>query len=219
MPHSRAGILQPYETLIEDLIASGVLHSEALIAAFRAIDRADFVPAEHQSLAYADTALPIGHGQTISQPYTVAFMLELLNPKPGDTILDVGCGSGWQTALLSHVVSQDGKQGRVIGIELIPELAEMAERSLNKYSLLDREMSTILCQNAESGLPAEAPFDGIIGAASADEIPPAWKEQVKVGGRIVLPIGSDIVRLTKVGANEFDEDHHPGFAFVPFMTE
>lgn len=205
--------------LTDYLVRIGVLRSEVLIRAFRAIDRADFVPAEQQHMAYADIALPIGHGQTISQPYTVAFMLELLDPKPGDRILDVGCGSGWQTALLAHVVTQRQKKGQVIGIELIPELAELAQRNVGHYSFTNRGIAEIRCQNAEPGLPDEAPFDGIIGAAGAAEVPPAWKEQVKVGGHIVLPIGSEIVKLTKRVDGQFDEEHHPGFAFVPFIPQ
>lgn len=211
--------MRDQQTLAKYLVGTGVLKSELLIRAFEAIDRADFVPAEHQMFAYADTALPIGHSQTISQPYTVAFMLELLDPKPGDRILDVGCGSGWQTALLAHVVSQENEQGRVIGVELIPELAALAKRNVSRYSFLDRGVCEIRRQNAEPGLPDEAPFDGIIGAASATEVPEAWKEQIRIGRRIVLPMGPDVVRLEKLSETTFDEQRHPGFTFVPFMRE
>ncbi|MBI4022881.1 protein-L-isoaspartate O-methyltransferase [Candidatus Berkelbacteria bacterium] len=215
----RLTTLSQNDQLVDGLVETGVLESDSIIRAFREIDRADFVPDSLRDRAYENTPLPIGHGQTISQPYTVAFMLELLDPQPGNTILDVGCGSGWQTALLSHIVSQHGKRGRVIGIERIPELADLAEHTVSRYSLADRGVCQILCQNAEPGLPDEAPFDGIIGAASASAVPAAWQEQVEVGGRIVLPVGSEIIRLEKLETGEFDEQRHPGFVFVPFVTD
>ena len=148
------------------------------------------VPVAYADEAYEDSALPIGHGQTISQPYTVAFMLELLQPKRGDKVLDVGSGSGWQTALLAHIV---GTEGTVIGIERIPELKEMGEKYLplrfytgNRYRAFDQRRRR---------LPKEAPFDCIISGASAQEVPAAWKEQLSIGGRIVMPVHDSIFLL------------------------
>src|SRR3989338_7282497 len=111
--------MQSHDELILYLQTSGVLKTPALLRAFRAVDRGQFVPLEDRAVAYVDAPLPIGHGQTISQPSTVAFMLERLQPAEGMRILDVGCGSGWTTALLSAVV---GASGVVIGTERIAEL-------------------------------------------------------------------------------------------------
>ncbi len=116
--------------LVEHLIKRGVLKTPKIIEAFKKIDRKDFVKEEFLEEAYFDTPLPIGFGQTISQPYTVAFMLELLEPKEGDTVLDIGSGSGWTTALLAYIV---GNKGKVIGVERIKELVEFGKKNLAKY--------------------------------------------------------------------------------------
>ena len=113
------------DNLVKELITNGALKTPRIIEAFRAIDRKDFVPEELQDEAYGNYPLQIGYGQTISQPNTVAFMLELLAPELGNKIIDVGSGSGWQTALLAHIV---GPKGKIFGIELVPELKKMGER-------------------------------------------------------------------------------------------
>jgi protein-L-isoaspartate(D-aspartate) O-methyltransferase len=214
------------EQLVRELIIQGVLKSERIIAAFRAIDRADFVPSESKKFAYVNEPLPIGFGQTISQPLTVAFMLELLNPKPGEKILDIGSGSGWQTALLSFCVSRDTKgkeiskeeQGRVFGIERIPELAKRSIKNISNYNFLKKGVAEIHCLNAELGFREEAPFHKIIAAASGEEIPLAWKKELLEGGVILAPLGSRIVRLIKKDG-EWEEEFYEGFSFVPFIKD
>lgn len=205
-----------YRQLITDLIESGVLKTPEIIAAFEAIDRTDFVPAEFRSQAYINEPLLIGFGQTISQPWTVAFMLEKLQPQIGQKILDVGSGSGWQTALLAYIVGQTGK---VIGLELIPELCQMSRQNLARYNFLRRGTVELHCLNAANGYPPAAPFDRIISAASAPEIPSAWFEQLKIGGRLVAPVDSTIVLVHKIAQDKFDREVFPGFAFVPFVAE
>lgn len=202
------------EVLVDSLIARGALKTPAIIKAFQKIDRADFVPEELKSQAYVNAPLAVGQGQTISQPLTVAFMLELLQPKAGQTILDVGAGSGWQTALLAEIV---GESGHVVALEVVPELCEQGTRDIEKYHFIERKRVELHCQNATDGFLDKAPFDRIIAAASAFEIPAAWKEQLKTGGRIVAPVGMSLVLLVKKEDGSWREQEFPGFVFVPFV--
>ncbi len=227
------------DELIQNLKRAGVLQSPFVTAAFHAIDRRDFVPAEHQHEAYGDYPLPIGGGQTISQPFTVAFLLDLLDPRPGETILDIGAGSGWQATLLAHVVSQEEgqesphqnkfgagqakvksqKSGKVYAIERIPELCRLARANISKYGFIQQGTAELHCGDATGGLPDAAPFDKIIAAASASEIPVAWKQQLKTGGVMVAPIQASIWRYRKLGPDEWKAEEFPGFAFVPLVTK
>ena len=203
------------KNLIKELISSGYLKTSRLVEAFEKIDRKDFVPEEIKSEAYVNSALLIGHGQTISQPLTVAFMLELLQPEEGNKIMEVGSGSGWQTALLASTV---GNKGKVLAVELIPELCAFGKRNVSKYDFIKKGIVKFFCFNAAKGLLEEAPFDRIISAASAEETPKEWKEQLKIGGRLVLPIKNAVHLLIKKGENNFEEQIFPGFAFVPFVV-
>ncbi|PIR57834.1 MAG: protein-L-isoaspartate O-methyltransferase [Parcubacteria group bacterium CG10_big_fil_rev_8_21_14_0_10_38_31] len=213
------------QRLIEDLVSEGYLKTPRIINAFRHIDRADFVPEELKFEAYVNAPLPIGFGQTISQPSTVAFMLELLDPKPGDKILDIGSGSGWQTALLAFIVSHNDegeelepeKEGKITTIELIPELEMMARKNVSKYNFIKKGIVEIHCLNATKGFSREAPFEKIIAAASTDKIPEEWKRQLNVGGIIIAPISLSLWRYKKNEDGSFKEEEFPGFAFVPFI--
>ncbi len=204
------------EQLIQQLIESGVLKTPEIIDAFRAVDRANFVPEERKDEAYRNVPLPIGFGQTISQPETVAFMLELLQAKKGEKIMDVGAGSGWQSALLAQIV---GEKGKILSIEIIPELKQFGYQNISKYGFLQDGIIESLSLNAEAGMPEEAPFDKIIAAASANFVPQEWKHQLKIGGRIVIPIKESIWLVEKTAKNEFKETEYPGFLFVPFVPE
>lgn len=205
------------KALMGQLKQSGALRSERIAEAFEAIDRKDFIPAEYEELAYEDRPLLIGYGQTISQPTTVAFMLELLDPRSGQTIADIGSGSGWQTALLAYIV---GKTGRVVAVEVIPELLKQAQRSIAPYQFSN---ITWLSGSAWDPLPVTDRFDRIIIAAASQEVPPQLLKRLKVGGRLVAPLGlefsQDIVVFEKQGEDRYATKPFPGFVFVPLVKK
>lgn len=204
-------------TLIDSLIEEGWLKTPRIIEAFRKIKRIDFLPEDMKDLADLNEALPIGHGQTISQPLVVAFMLEKLQPQPGNKILDIGSGSGWTSALLGDIV---GEEGKITAIEVIPELKEFGEKNVSKYNFIKKGQVQFICADGSKGYEREAPFDGILVSASVQtEVPQAWKDQIKIGGRIVTPLGSSIWRFTKKSATKFEEIEYPGFVFVPLIEK
>lgn len=211
--------------LIENLISQGWLKAPRIIEAFKKIKRVDFLPEDLKDLAELNEALPIGYGQTISQPLVVAFMLEQLQPQPGDKILDIGSGSGWTTALLAEIVSfshsleQGSRNGRVIAIEIIPELKEFGEKNVAKYNFIEKGIAEFICADGSKGYQKEAPYDRILVSASAQRLYPAWKEQLKIGGRIVTPIGSSIWLFIKKPEKDFEEIEYPGFVFVPLVEK
>ncbi|MDI6821196.1 MAG: protein-L-isoaspartate O-methyltransferase, partial [Patescibacteria group bacterium] len=185
------------ESLVDNLIKAGYLKTASIIDAFKTIDRAQFVKEEDQKHAYVNYPLAIGFGQTISQPLTVAFMLELLSPKLGEKILDIGAGSGWQTALLAQIVGdplhQQAEGGdRVIAIERISELKTFAEKNISKYGFIEKGIVKIIEGDGSRGYEEEAPFDKIIAAAAGKNIPEFWKKQLKIGGLIVAPVNQSI---------------------------
>jgi len=203
-------------TLIDSLIHEEWLKTPKIIEAFKKIKRVDFLPEEMKDLAELNEALPIGFGQTISQPLVVAFMLEQLQPQPGDKILDIGSGSGWTTALLAEIV---GSGGKIIAIEIISELKEFGEKNVAKYNFIEKGIVKFVCADGSKGYKKEAPFNKILASASARELPKAWKDQLKVGGRIVTPIGTSIWLFIKKSKIEFEEIEYPGFAFVPLIEK
>ncbi|MEF8847050.1 MAG: protein-L-isoaspartate O-methyltransferase [Candidatus Paceibacterota bacterium] len=198
---------------LDNLVEEGWLKTERIIKAFEEVHREDFLPENKKSLAKLNRALPIGYGQTISQPLVVAFMLEKLDPQEGDKILDIGSGSGWTTALLSHIV---GEKGRVIGIEIISELKDFGEKNTSEYNFVDKGITKFVCKDGRKGFEEEAPYDKILASASADKLPPAWKDQVKIGGKIITPIKHSIFVFTKLKQG-FEKEEHPGFSFVPLV--
>lgn len=207
------------DKLIDRLVRDGYLKSPSIIKAFRKISRADFVPrelAEKEGRGFVEennAPLRIGYGQTVSQPLTVALMLELLQPERGNRIFDVGSGSGWQTALLAEIV---GPGGFVFAIERIRELKKFGQKNVGRYGFKNVEF---IVGDGTKGLENAAPFDRIVAAASGKEIPPAWKKQLKTGGRLVAPVENSIWLLIKESESEFREKEYPGFAFVPLIEE
>ena len=201
--------------LINELLQGDYLNTLRIIKAFEKIDRVDFVLEEHKADAYENFPLPIGHGQSISQPATVAFMLEKLQPEVGNKILDGGSGSTWQTALLAEIV---GEQGKVIGMEIKDDLLELGKKNIQKYNFSNVEF---VKGNGWEGLPQAAPFDRIIVAAAAETIPEALKEQLVIGGRLVVPVGhgyQDIIVIDRLSEKNFEERYYPGFSFVPLLN-
>ena len=213
-------------SLIDGLIKDGWLKTDNIIEAFRKIKREDFLdprslgevgmPEDMKKLAELNEALPIGQGQTISQPLTVAFMLELLQPKRGDEILDVGSGSGWTTALLAQIVRDEGK---VVSIEIIPELKEFGEKNISRYNFLKKGIVRYVLGDGSKGYKEDSPYDKILASAAGEKLPVAWKEQLKVGGRIVCPIESSVWLFVKKDENDFESIEYPGFAFVPLISK
>jgi len=164
----------------EHIEARGVRHA-AVLGAMRATPRHLFVPASVRDMAYEDRPLPIGYQATISQPYIVARMTELLAPAPGQRVLEIGTGSGYQAAVLAQLVK------RVYSIELVPELAASARETLRR---LGYPNVTVRQGDGYKGWPEEAPFDAIIVTAGAEHVPPALVAQLKPGARMVIPVGS-----------------------------
>jgi protein-L-isoaspartate(D-aspartate) O-methyltransferase len=197
------------ESLAAKLIRNKVLKSPHVIESFLNVDRMDFVLPEHQALAYEDSPLSIGADATISQPTTVAFMLELLQPQAGQKILDVGAGSGWTTAILADIA---GEKGRVIGTELEPILVDYGRINLEKYNF---ENAEIWQADKILGAQDEAPFDRILVSAMAQKIPQHLIDQLDPGGIMVLPVLNSIVKVQKLSENEMEISDFPGFVFVP----
>lgn len=201
--------------LVTSLISEGWLKTPRIIEAFKKIKREDFLPEKDKELAQLNEALPIGFGQTISQPLTVAFMFESLQPNRGDRILDIGSGSGWTTALLAQIV---GKEGKVTAVERIPELKGIGENNIQRYNFINKGIIEYICGDGSVGYKKKAPYDKILASAAAqDKIPNEWKEQLKTGGRIVAPLKNSIILIIKKENNIFEEYEYPGFVFVPLI--
>lgn len=201
------------EILISHLKEKGLLRNKELENSFRSIDRVDFAPEDYKVEAYEDYPLPIGFGQTISQPTTVAFMLELLDLKKGDKALDVGSGSGWATALIAEIIKPKGK---VWGVEIIPELVELGRKNLAKYKLPNTK---IIQASKKVGLPEHALYNKILVSAEAEDFPQELLQQLKVGGIIVIPIKNILYKIEKLAEGKIKETAFPGFVFVPLMVK
>lgn len=187
--------------------------SEPVRRAMRKVERHRLVPASQAALAYRNHPLPIGAGQTISQPYIVALSTDLLQLKGGETVLDVGTGSGYQAAVLAEIAS------RVFSIEIIPSLGEAARKRLEELGY--RNIETRI-GDGYMGWPERAPFDGIVVAAAAPQVPPALLDQLKPGGRLVIPVGGDgdiqyLKVYTRRADGGFEEKRALPVRFVPLV--
>jgi protein-L-isoaspartate(D-aspartate) O-methyltransferase len=182
-----------------------------VLAALRQVPRHDFVPAELRHRAYGNHPLPIGHGQTISQPYIVALMTDLIQPRAGDVVLEIGTGSGYQAAVLAQLVK------RVYTMEIVAALARDAADRLRR---LGYDTVEVRVGNGRLGWPEHAPFDAILVAAAAPEVPPALLEQLKPGGRLVIPVGArhdaqELLLITRREDGGADRRHILPVVFVP----
>jgi protein-L-isoaspartate(D-aspartate) O-methyltransferase len=188
------------------------MDQDRLRAAFGAIDRADFLPEGMRRAARADQALQIGHGQTNRQPTKLRDILRLIDPQPWDRHVPVGCGSGWTTALLGHLV---GAQGRVVGVELVPELAAWGRENLAGYA-----MPWTRIEQAEEGvlgLPEQGPYDRILVSAESRSLPGALVDQLAEGATMVVPVGGRMLRVRRT-ASGTEVERHGHYAFVPLVT-
>ena len=211
-------LCQNYEKLRRSMVrdqieARGIKHKPTLDAMHK-VRRHLFVPRQYQKQAYDDTPLPIGFGQTISQPYMVAIMTELLEPKKGDRILEIGTGSGYQAALLAEIVNE------VYTIEIVKPLGEQSRKRIRD---LGYENVHVIVGDGYQGLKTKAPFDAIIVTAAAEKIPPPLIEQLKDGGRMVIPVGlastvQTLMLVEKKGKKVFVTDMTQ-VRFVPFTRE
>jgi len=184
-----------------------------VLDAMRAVPRHLFVPPEHGHLAYADAPLPIGHRQTISQPYIVALMTELLELQGDETVLEIGTGSGYQAAVLSHLAK------RVYTLERIPELANQARDVL---SAMGYDNVEVLVGDGSQGLPEHAPYGAIIVTAAAPKVPTPLKKQLADGGRLVLPVGQQmgqVLERWRRQGDDFKRESVAPVAFVPLVGE
>lgn len=203
------------EELLKELIESGYLRSPEIIRAFQVVPREKFVLPRYLSHAYEDIPLPIGYGQTISAPSMIAIMLETLDLKKGQNVLEIGAGSGYNAALLAEIV---GEKGRVVTIERIPELA-----AFGRKNLMDAGYARVkvIVGDGTLGYDTGAPWDRILVTACSPAIPPPLVEQLKVGGKLGLPVGQYSLYQTWTVAekteNEIKRVEYGGCSFVPLV--
>lgn len=193
--------------LLDNLKAQGF--SKIILDAFVKVKREDFVSQNHRNLAYEDIALPLEEGATISQPYTIAFMLELLELKEGQKILEIGSGSGYVLALISYII----KKGKIYGIEIKKSLAEKSKQLLKK----DKKIK-IFNRDGSTGLAEKAPFDRILISAAASKTPNNLLKQLKDDGILVSPVNNSIFQIKK-NKDKIEIKEFPGFIFVPLVRE
>ena len=197
----------------DDLAGRGIVDRRVL-AAFQAVPRERFLPPALRGEAYGDHPLPIGRGQTISQPYIVALMLQLLDVRPDDHVLDIGAGSGYQTALLSRLAD------RVTAVEHIPELAASAQRAIDALGITNVEIHVA---DGSAGYAPDAPYDRVVCGAACPKRPAEWDEQLVEGGKIVYPAGGrhvqTLYRAEKRPDSQMRVTEHGGVRFVPLLGQ
>ena len=213
MFHNKAGFEEVRHRMVEGQLAGRGIRDERVLDAMREVPRHRFVPEDMWDMAYRDTPLPIGHGQTISQPYIVAYMTQMLHLTPNDRVLEVGTGSGYQVAILSRLADH------VYTIERVEELSKCAEQISHE---LGYHNITYRVGDGGYGWPEAAPFDAIIVTAAAPEVPQPLVAQLAEGASLVAPIGpagyQELVRVIKQG-EKTEVEHLVPVAFVPLVGE
>lgn len=202
------------ERMVEEQLRSRDIHDPRVLEAMRVVPRHRFVPDELSSQAYFDGPVRLDHGQTISQPYIVALMSQLLELEGGETVLEIGTGSGYQAAVLSRLAHQ------VYSLERVSELARSAAERLKE---LGCENVKVYERDGSGGLPEHAPYPAIIVAAAAPRVPEPLKEQLEIGGRLVVPVGSQEGQTLELWRREsetdFRQERIAPVAFVPLLGE
>lgn len=193
------------QELLDELWEEGF--SEKILNAFSKVSREDFIPEDLKEMAYENEPLSIGKGQTISQPYTIAFMLDLLELTDNLKIIEIGSGSGYVLALLNEI----SKDSKIFGIERIKELFENSKKILK-----DKKNINIINVDGSKGYELEKPYDRIIVSASADEIPKKLIDQLDDNGILVIPVGNSIFQIRKINGKIVKKEHE-GFVFVPLI--
>ncbi len=199
--------------MVRQQIRNRGIRDERVLNAMLTVPRHVFVDPSQQTAAYCDGPMSIGFGQTISQPYVVALMCELLELTGDCKVLEIGSGSGYAAAILAHLSRQ------VVGIERIPQLAELARQNLVAANIANVD---IRCADGSIGCPEEAPFDAILVSAGAPAAPEELQQQLKVGGRMVIPVGSNarlqmLKRIRRLSETTFETDNQGEVAFVPLV--
>jgi protein-L-isoaspartate(D-aspartate) O-methyltransferase len=199
--------------MVEYQIAARGIHDKHVLSAMKEIPRHLFVPPPYDKSAYEDCPLPIGNGQTISQPYIVALMTELLALQPTDNVLEIGTGCGYQVAVLATLVR------KVTSIERIPEVARLAKANLAAIGIKNVD---VIVGDGTLGYPQNAPYEGIIITAATPSVPRPLIEQLAERGRLIAPVGGrdiqELIRIIKKGGS-LTEEHHGGVRFVPLIGE
>jgi protein-L-isoaspartate(D-aspartate) O-methyltransferase len=203
------------ERMVRRQIQSRGIDDQSILDAFREVPREEFVDEEHRRWAYDDHPLPIEAGQTISQPYIVALMIEAAAIGPGDKVLEVGAGSGYAAAVISRIA------GRIVAIERHGELAQIARVRMER---LGYQNVRILQGDGTRGCADEAPFDAILAAASGSHVPKPLVDQLSAGGRLVMPVGNpgwvqELVKVTKRPDGTTEQENLGGVRFVPLIGE
>jgi len=199
--------------MVERQIEARGIQNPRVLAAMREIPRHIFIPPPYDRSAYEDSPLPIGNGQTISQPYIVALMTDLIRPEPNDNVLEIGTGCGYQAAILATLVK------KVTSIERIPAVAELARSNLNALGISNVE---IITSDGTLGYPENAPYNRIIITAATPSVPKPLIEQLAENGRLVAPVGGreiqELVVLSRC-KGVISQEHHGGVRFVPLIGE
>jgi protein-L-isoaspartate(D-aspartate) O-methyltransferase len=213
-PVQEDAYLDKREEMVQKQIKSRGVKDKAVLEAMRSVKRHLFVPPAIAATAYSDRALPIGHEQTISQPYMVAYMTEVIRPTPDMKVLEIGTGSGYQAAVLAEIVKQ------VYTIEIVPEHGQMAAARLKKLGYDNIEVKI---GDGYAGWEEHAPFDAIVVTAGAESVPPPLFEQLKEGGRMVIPVGpvymTQTLKLIEKKKGKAVTKNLMPVVFVPFTRE